>query len=210
MRPSSPWPLGRSSRSTIPPPTPSCKSWLLQNAAMTSVHFLGSSGQFLAIAGERNLVLWDLVFQMSVYSLAPTSTFSSCGRGILWHFRSGTLIGQVIAHQHPSEDKLALLQPCRNTDSSHQETRVLLFRPGSAISFRTCSIPFGIQSATWYSLVEGAAVDFNPVGVTDFWGVSPFGNDVKSPSSLEDTTTTQITSDADLPRNRSFIPREGK
>jgi len=34
MRPSSLWPLGHSSQSTIPPPTPSCKSWLPQNAVV--------------------------------------------------------------------------------------------------------------------------------------------------------------------------------
>ena len=34
---------------------------------VSSVHFLGSSGRFLAVAGERDLVLWDLVSQSSVY-----------------------------------------------------------------------------------------------------------------------------------------------
>jgi NET1-associated nuclear protein 1 (U3 small nucleolar RNA-associated protein 17) len=30
---------------------------------VVSVHFLGSSGRYLAIAGKRDLVLWDLVAQ---------------------------------------------------------------------------------------------------------------------------------------------------
>ena len=34
MRPSSLWPLGHSSQSTIPPPTPSWKSWLPQSAVV--------------------------------------------------------------------------------------------------------------------------------------------------------------------------------
>ena len=170
---------------------------------MTSVYFLGSSGRFLAVAGERDLVLWDLVSQTSMYSLSLASVFYSCDLEVLWHFRSGTSIGQVVAH--PSEDKLALLQPRKNTNSSQQETRVLLFRPGSAIPFRTCLIPFGIRNATWYSLVEGTAVDFNLVGVTDSWGVALFGDDVKLPSSLEGTTTTRITNDAYLPRKNTLL-----
>ena len=169
---------------------------------VTSVHFLGSSGRFLAVAGERDLALWDLVSQTSMYSPSPTPTVFSCDCEVLWHFRSGTPIGQVIAH--PSEDKLALLQPCRNTNSSRQETRVLLFRPGSAIPFRTCLIPFGIRNATWYSLVEGTTVDFKLVGVTDSWGVALFGDDVKSPSSLGGTTITQI-ADAYLPRKNTLM-----
>ena len=170
---------------------------------MTSVHFLGSSGRFLVVAGERDLILWDLVSQTSVYSLFLTFIFYSCDREVLWHFRSGTPIGQVVVH--PSEDKLALLQPCKNTNSSQQETRVLLFRPSSAIPFRTCLIPFGIRNVTWYSLVESTTVDFNLVGVTDSWGVTLFGDNVKSPSSLEGTTTTQITNDAYLPRKNTLL-----
>lgn len=82
---------------------------------------------------------------------------------------------------------------------------MLLFRSGSAIPFRVCSIPFGIRSATWYSLAEGTITDFNLVGVTDSWGVALFGDDVKSPSSLEGTTTTQITGDAYLPRRNTLL-----
>lgn len=35
---------------------------------VSSVHFLGSSGRFLAVAGEKDLVLWDLVSQTSTPS----------------------------------------------------------------------------------------------------------------------------------------------
>ena len=170
---------------------------------VTSVYFLGSSGRFLAVAGERDLVLWDLVSQTSVYFPPPMSIFYLCDREVQWHFRSGTPIGQIVAH--PSEDKLVLLQSRKNTNSSRQETRALLFRPGSAVPYRTCSMPFGIRNATWYSLVEGTTADFNLVGVTDSWGVALFGDDVKSPSSLDDTTTTQITSDAYLPRKNTLL-----
>ena len=99
---------------------------------------------------------------------------------------------------------MALLQSHKNASLDQQETRVLLFRPGSAVPFRTCSIPFGIRNATWYSLAEGTTTDFNLVGVTDSWGVALFGDDVKSPS-LEGTTTTQITGDAYLPRKNTLL-----
>lgn len=46
-------------------------------------------------------------------------------------------------------------------------------------------IPFGIQNATWYSLVEGTTIDFNLDGTADSWGVVLFGNDVSSPSQEE-------------------------
>lgn len=82
---------------------------------------------------------------------------------------------------------------------------MLFFRPGSAVPFRTCSTPFGIRSATWYSLVENTTTDFSLVGVTDSWGVVLFGDDVKSPSSLEGTTTTRITGDAYLPRKNTLL-----
>jgi len=169
---------------------------------VTSAHFLGSSGRFLAVAGERDLVLWDLVSHTSKYFLLPRADFHSRGREVQWHFRSGVPIGQLIPH--PSEDKLALLQSCKNTGSSRQETRVHLFRPGSAIPFRTCLVPFGIRNATWSSLVEGTTTDFNLVGITDSWGIALFGDDVKSPSSLEGTTTTRI-GDASLPRKNALL-----
>lgn len=171
---------------------------------MTSVHFLGSSGRFLAVAGERDLVLWDLVSQTSTRFLYRAFILLDLRHPeVQWHFRSGTPIGQVVAH--PSEDKLALLQSRKITDSTQQETRVLLFRPVSAIPFRTCSIPFGVRNVTWYSLVEGSTVDFNLVSVTDTWGVALFGDDVKSPSSLEDNTTTQITGNVFLPRKNTLL-----
>ena len=92
-----------------------------------------------------------------------------------------------------------------NSNSSHQETRILLFRPGSGIPFRTCSIPFGIRNVVWYPLAQGKASDFNLVGVTDSWGVALFGDDVKSPSSPEGATTTQITGDAYLSRKNTLL-----
>jgi len=170
---------------------------------VTSAHFLGHSGRFLAVAGERDLVLWDLVSHTSAYFLPPVPIFCSRDREVQWHFRSGAPIGQLVPH--PSEDKLALLQSRKNTSSSRQETRVLLFRPGSAIPFRTCLVPFGIRNATWYSLVEDITADFNLVGVTDSWGVALFGDDVKPPSSLDGTTTVQITGDASLPRKNTLL-----
>lgn len=121
---------------------------------------------------------------------------------VQWHFRSGTPIGQVVAH--PSEDKLVLLQSRKNPSSSQQETRVLLFRPCSGIPFRTCSVPFGIRNVTWYSLVQGTSSGFDLVGVTDSWGIALFGDDVKSPS-LEGTTTTQIAGDAYLPKKNTLL-----
>jgi NET1-associated nuclear protein 1 (U3 small nucleolar RNA-associated protein 17) len=99
---------------------------------------------------------------------------------------------------------LALLQSRKNTNSGQQETRVLLFRPGSAIPFRTCSVPFGIRNATWYSLFEDTTGDFNLVGVTHSWGVALFGDDVKPPS-IEGATTSQIADDAYLPRKNTLL-----
>lgn len=168
-----------------------------------SAHFLGNGGRFLAVAGERDLVLWDLISHTSEYFLPPMPIFRSRDREVQWHFRSGAPIGQLVPH--PSEDKIALLQSRKNMNSSRQETRVLLFRPTSAIPFRTCLVPFGIRNATWYSLVEGTTVDFNLVGVTDSWCVTLFGDDVKLPSSLDGTTTTQISGNASLPRKNTIL-----
>lgn len=82
---------------------------------------------------------------------------------------------------------------------------MLLFQPGSGTPFRTCSIPFGIQNVTWYSLTRGKATDINLVGVTDSWGVALFGDDVKAPSSPEGTSATQITGDVYLPRKNTLL-----
>lgn len=46
---------------------------------VTSVHFLGSSGRFLAVAGERDLVLWDLVSHTSMYPLSSMLILHLCG-----------------------------------------------------------------------------------------------------------------------------------
>ena len=170
---------------------------------MSSVHFLGSSGRFLAVAGERDLVLWDLVSQKSMCSSLPTLILYSHDRQVQWHFRSGTPVGPVVPH--PSEDKLALFQSRKNANSNQPDTRALLFQPGSGIPYRTCSIPFGIRSVTWYSLAQGKTSDFSLIGITDSWGVALFGDDVKSPCSLEGTTTAQITGDAYLHRKNTLL-----
>lgn len=57
----------------------------------------------------------------------------------------------------------------------------------------------------WYSLAQGRNSDFNLVGVTDSWGVALFGDDVKSPSSPEGTTTAQIAGNVHLPRKNTLL-----
>jgi NET1-associated nuclear protein 1 (U3 small nucleolar RNA-associated protein 17) len=96
---------------------------------------------------------------------------------------------------------LALLQSLKNNGLS--QTRILLFRPGSGIPFRTCSMPLGVRNVAWYSLAQGQNSDFSLVGVTDSWGVALFGDDVKSPTSPEGTTTTQMT--GNLPRKNTLL-----
>lgn len=42
-------------------------------ATVSSVHFVGSSGRYLAVSGARDVFLWDLVFQSCAFSLYYTS-----------------------------------------------------------------------------------------------------------------------------------------
>jgi len=124
---------------------------------VVSVQFLGISGRYLAIAGKRDLVLWDLVAQ-----------------SVRWHHRSAVNIDHLIAH--PSEDNLALLQSSSPTSS---ETKVLMFRPASAIPYQTNMIPFRLLNVTWYpSLAETSK--FRLVGITEAWNVVLFGDEVQN------------------------------
>lgn len=96
---------------------------------------------------------------------------------VRWHHRSAIEIDHVITH--PSDDTLALLQ---STSPTSTGTRVLLFRPASAIPYKTHTIPFRFSNVIWYPTPASPSTNFSLVGITESWSVLLFGDDVQSPA----------------------------
>jgi NET1-associated nuclear protein 1 (U3 small nucleolar RNA-associated protein 17) len=101
---------------------------------------------------------------------------------------------------HPSEDNLALLQ------SSPAETKALLFRPASAIPYKTHTIPFRLLNVAWYpQLAEPSK--FSLVGITEAWNVILFG-DKDQRLAEAGTTPTPINAMAQGDSRRATIFQE--
>nr|BCB28856.1 WD40 repeat-like protein [Mycoleptodonoides aitchisonii] len=129
-----------------------------------SVQFIGLSGRYLAVAGHRDVLLWDLVTQ-----------------SLRWHYKSPVVIDRIVSH--PREEIFGVFECPPSTTSGRPSTRVLLFQPSSSSPSASRTVPFRLRSIVPHSSL-GTNSDpsaFTLVGVTDQWSVVVFGDDIQLP-----------------------------
>ncbi|KAJ7597489.1 WD40 repeat-like protein [Mycena floridula] len=119
--------------------------------------FVGRGCRFLAVAGQHDLVLWDLVSQ-----------------SVRWHYESVPVIVTIIPH--PQIDSFAMFHRLDNRET----TQISIFHPSSSKPSSTSSIPFTLMNVAWYS-PQLKTSSFSFVAITAKWTVIMFGDNVRTP-----------------------------
>ncbi|TFY70555.1 hypothetical protein EVG20_g2453 [Dentipellis fragilis] len=163
--------------------TPECNQ-------LSSVHFIGSAGRYIAAVSLFDIFLWDLISQKLV---------------LQWHHRASDPIDFVIAH--PGADVFAVLQRLPETsDKSLTPTRIMIFKPSSAVAYRVHTVPFHIRSVAWYPHTHQSqsTMSFSLVAITSAWSVVLFGSEIRVQSD-EGATAKGIANAAQEPQKRTLF-----
>lgn len=85
---------------------------------------------------------------------------------------------------HPQEESFALFERLVASDSSAPPTRVLTFRPSSAMPTASRTLPFHLLSVVSQSSPTGPSSEhpsFTFIGITDSWSAVIFGDNARLP-----------------------------
>ncbi|TRM66075.1 quinon protein alcohol dehydrogenase-like superfamily [Schizophyllum amplum] len=126
---------------------PECKS-------PTDACFLGTAGRYLAVAGGKDVVLWDLLFQT-----------------VRWHHRCSSAVEHIVAH--PQNDSFAAF----HKGSEAGSTAIAVFSPSSPRPALR-SVPLMLKSVVWHG-ESSSTTGFSFVGISDKWDVVFIGDDIK-------------------------------
>ncbi|KAL1739499.1 WD40-repeat-containing domain protein [Schizophyllum fasciatum] len=148
---------------------PECK-------APTDVSFLGTTGRYMAVAGGRDVVVWDLLFQT-----------------VRWHHACSSKVDFVVPHAQ--EDTFAVMS--RRLDA--EATTIAVFGPSSSKA-TSRSVPAVLQNVVWYG---EPSIGFSLVGITDKWDVLLMGDSVKAPEDAG--ARTQNISTESAPQRRTLF-----
>ncbi|KAJ8084468.1 NET1-associated nuclear protein 1 [Marasmius tenuissimus] len=135
-----------------------------ESTVINSAHFL-ARGRYLAVVGESELVIWDVVFQTVRWTRVTKAPITSL-------------------LPHPDNDTFALF-----TSSGGQGTRVSIFSVAESTPKKTFSLPFTLRNLVWYS--SRYTSSYNVIGITKDWMVVRFGDDIKG-LEAEGTKATEI------------------
>ncbi|KAI5835962.1 WD40 repeat-like protein [Schizophyllum commune Tattone D] len=150
---------------------PECK-------APTDVSFLGTTGRYMAVAGGKDLIVWDLLFQT-----------------VRWHHQCSSKVEFIVPHAQ--EDSFAVMY----RSSDEELTTVAIFSPSSPKPTLR-SVPLFLKSVAWYG-ESASASDFSLVGISDKWDVLFIGDHVKAPEDAG--ARTQNISTEDTPYRRTLF-----
>ncbi|KAI0719988.1 WD40 repeat-like protein [Cerioporus squamosus] len=155
---------------------------------VSGVHFVGSSGRYLAVSGARNVFLWDLVFQ-----------------SLRWRYHSSAAIERVAPH--PTEEQIAVMERVpAATNADVPTTKALVLSPYSSTPVSIRTLPFQLRSVVAVPSTGFFPTDpsgFTLVGITDTWSVAVFGDDVQLPAE-EGSSAQGITQDATVKKHTLF------
>ncbi|GLB35879.1 putative WD40 repeat-like protein [Lyophyllum shimeji] len=152
-----------------------------EGKANKAAHFIGKEGRYLAVIGDHNLALWDLV-----------------SHSVRWDYKALWTIDKVVPHA--DEDSFAVFH-----ESSKQEppkTRVSMFRAASSAPSGTRSVPFRLRNLATYPFSRRSS-GRTFVGITEDWSVVLFGEGAKS-AKEEGSTATEIVSSS-VPHRRTLF-----
>ncbi|RPD82358.1 WD40 repeat-like protein [Lentinus tigrinus ALCF2SS1-7] len=158
------------------------------SATVSSVHFVGSSGRYLAVSGARDVFLWDLVFQ-----------------SLRWRHHSSSAIERVLPH--PTEEQIVIMERVpAPTTADVSTTKALVLSPYSSAPVSIRTLPFQLRSVVAVPSSGFFPTDpsgFTLVGITDAWSVVVFGDDVQLPEE-EGASAQGITQDATVTKRTLF------
>ncbi|KAI0031417.1 WD40-repeat-containing domain protein [Vararia minispora EC-137] len=146
---------------------------------VTSAHFLGAGGRYLAVVGKRDVVLWDLVVQRAQ-----------------WLYRSEAPIYAAISHPH--EERLAVLERGQpTTDPDIRATFVSIFDAYTIAPSKRVTVPFLLRAAVWYPPSQShEPTSFSLLGITSKNCAVLFGDEAQLPTDTGVSTGALVDSSA--------------
>ncbi|KZV93849.1 WD40 repeat-like protein [Exidia glandulosa HHB12029] len=129
-----------------------------------SFAFVGTAGQYLAVASQREISVWDLV-----------------SGSVLWTHAAKQNVQQLVAH--PRSDMFAAVQNPAATLEEESITIVRVFEiTAGPRAVRKHKVPYPIRACAFFSLSSSpASSDFVLFGITLRWSVVLLGDDVTRP-----------------------------
>lgn len=146
-------------------------------STVLSTHFIGRSGRYIAIRGQRDLVLWDLICDSGalLFEYLNKWPLAHSFQLVSWHHHSFSLITHVFSH--PRDEALVVFE----AESRAIKTQVLKFTPTSPSPTSQHSLPFRLFSVApcppkWLQSNEPSSFAF--VGITHSWNAVIFGDQI--------------------------------
>jgi NET1-associated nuclear protein 1 (U3 small nucleolar RNA-associated protein 17) len=124
---------------------------------ISSVHFVGSHGQYIAVLGGPNLVVCDII-----------------NRSVRWHRRHNHPYVTLVPH--PYQDTFATI----HHSPSDTTNGLMVYSISSSAPLLSQTLPFGIRNLVWYPAPNRFARSqmFSLVGITHTFGVVLLGHDI--------------------------------
>jgi NET1-associated nuclear protein 1 (U3 small nucleolar RNA-associated protein 17) len=141
---------------------------------ISSVHFVGSHGQYIAVLGGPNLVVCDIINR----SGASPHLFDDLHRIectiVRWHRRHNHPYVTLVPH--PYQDTFATI----HHSPSDTTNGLMVYSISSSAPLLSQTLPFGIRNLVWYPAPNRFARSqmFSLVGITHTFGVVLLGHDI--------------------------------
>lgn len=124
---------------------------------ISSIHFIGHHGQYIAVLGGPNLVVCDII-----------------NRSVRWHRRHAHPYVTLVPH--PYQDTFATI----HHSPSDTTNGLMVYSISSSTPLLSQTLPFGIRNLIWYPAPNRFARSrmFSLVGITHAFGVVLLGHDI--------------------------------
>ncbi|KAG1757171.1 WD40-repeat-containing domain protein [Suillus lakei] len=124
---------------------------------ISSIHFIGHHGQYIAVLGGPNLVVCDII-----------------NRSVRWHRRHNHPYVTLVPH--PYQDTFATI----HHSPSDTNNGLMVYSIPSSAPLLSQTLPFGIRNLVWYPTSSRSARSrtFSLVGITHTFGVVLLGHDI--------------------------------
>lgn len=124
---------------------------------ISSIHFIGHHGQYIAVLGGPNLVVCDII-----------------NRSVRWHRRHDYPFVTLVPH--PYQDTFATI----HHSPSNTNNGLIVYSISSSAPQLSQTLPFGIRNLVWYPASNRFARSrtFSLVGITHAFGVVLLGHDI--------------------------------
>ncbi|KAH9836956.1 WD40 repeat-like protein [Rhodofomes roseus] len=130
-----------------------------------SAYFVGISGRHIAVVGQRDVMLWDLLT-----------------RSMRWRYTNINVVDRLVVHH--TEESFAVLERCATSGHASPSSRVIILHTASPVPTAIRTLPFNIRVAMSHPSLDSFSAkpsSFVLVGITHKWSVAVFGDEVRLP-----------------------------